>query len=152
MQINYSLFNVLFSLYNLNADLSPLFSHYLVKSLASWVTYPEPALAQQSRLRGTGLILAPARWYGQSLYCLRWGDAHFREHGVQSTRQQTTVWFHRAVSIRKSHQGGPTWRCRKRRQSRATGDPEGVVGHTWQSRQALSIRKVSLHTVEECYI
>lgn len=44
-----------FLLYNLNADLKSyphLFSHHVVKSLASWVSDQEPALAEQGRLGG----------------------------------------------------------------------------------------------------
>ena len=67
----------------------------------------KPALAGQERLRGTGLKLAlPGEVGSHFAACNEEMFVSGSKHGVQNTRQQTTVWFSRAVSVRKPHQGG----------------------------------------------
>lgn len=143
------------SLYDLNADLKSnlqVFSHY-PKSPASTGSC-QAQLNRHSRTRqtrGAGLELAlpgdvgshPATWDGETLIS---GGRVWCPEG-QATDKGVVC---RATSIGKPHQGGPKWRCPKRRQSRATGDQEGVVGSIWQSRQALSIRKDCLPTQVLC--
>ena len=112
----------------------------------SWTDTAEPG-----RPRGAGLELAlpgdvgsyPATWDGETLIS---GGSVWCPEG-QATDKGVVC---RATSIGKPHQGGPVQRCPKRRQSRATGDQEGVVGSIWQSRQALSIRKDCLPTQVLC--